>query len=124
VRPGTVAWAALAVGQGREQHGRRPVVAISSAGHLDVVDSLLVILPCTKTDRGWENHVRLDAPGLQVPTFAMTEQPQTISRARIRSEIGTVSPQCLDEILSWMSRWLAFDANPTTPPTPPGPERS
>lgn len=79
--------------------------------HLDVIDSPLVALPCTKADRGRETRVRLNAPGLQVPPFAMTDQPHAISRARIRDEIGTVSRECPNEITAWMSRWLAFDAN-------------
>lgn len=100
-------WADLGEAAGREQTGRRPCVVISAQHHLDAATDLVVVLPCTTRDRGWINHLRLTGPtGLEQPTFAMTEQPRTISRARVAGTAGRVSPDCLDEIAQWVHRWL------------------
>ncbi len=105
--PGDVVWAGLGESAGREQLGSRPCVVISGQDHLDAATDLVVVLPCTSRDRGWINHIRLVGPtGLERPTFAMTEQPRTVSRARIVAASGRVSPECLRELAAWVHRWL------------------
>lgn len=104
---GRVLWADLGDGVGREQAGRRPVVVISSSDHLALADRLVTVLPCTTTDRDWPNHVVLTGPtSLKRATFAMTEQPITISRDRVVRTAGEVDDTCLAEILQWLDDWL------------------
>lgn len=104
--PGVVAWAALEPVQGREQGGRRPVLVIASAGYLDAVTTLVVVLPITTVDRGWPNHVSVDGPsGLARPSWIMTEQPRTLSRGRL-SSVGRVSQACLDDVRRWLGDFL------------------
>jgi mRNA interferase MazF len=102
---GTVVWAWLDPTVGREQAGRRPVVVVSSDGYADVVTTLLVVVPVSRVDRGWPNHVPLSGlPGLA--GFAITEQPRTISRARLGERIGRVDDGCLAQIKQWLADFL------------------
>ena len=112
--PGSVVWVDLNPTVGREQSGRRPAVIISSASYLEVVTELAIIVPATTTDRGWPQHVRLTGSALTLsrPTFAMTEQPRTISRRRIASVDKCVDDQCLAQIRQWLNDFLRDDLSP------------
>lgn len=88
---GSVLWASLDPTSGREQSGRRPVVVVASDDYLEAVTTLVIVVPVTSVDRGWPNHVPLHGPtGLQSPSWAMTEQPRTIDRARVRAVVGQI----------------------------------
>jgi mRNA interferase MazF len=93
---------------GREQAGRRPAVIVASLGYLEAVTELAIIVPATTTDRGWPQHVELTGPLLELPrpTFAMTEQPRTISRRRIGGVAGSVDSACLSTIRRWLDDFL------------------
>lgn len=112
--PGDVAWAYLgarsgdAVGAlGREQVGRRPIVVVSSLDYLDAVDSLAIVVPVSTRDRGWPNHVALAGPtGLEAPSFALTEQPVTLARERLRRVVGHVDTECLAAIRTYLRDFL------------------
>lgn len=83
------------------------MLVIASAGYLDAVTALVIVLPITTTDRGWPNHVRVDGPsGLDRPSWIMTEQPRTISRDRITGVAGTISTACLDHVRTWLGDFL------------------
>ncbi len=104
--PGAVAWSYLEPVRGREQGGRRPVVVVATQAYLDVVDTLAIVVPVTRTDRGWPNHpVLTGVEGLE-QCFAMTEQPRTLSRERLGPVIGVVSPECLQEIRLWLGEFI------------------
>ena len=105
MQAGTLVWAEFGAPLGSEQGGRRPALVISAANHV-AATALVCVLPCTTRDRGWLNHVEVDCAGLREPTFAITEQPRTISQERVFGTIGEVSPECLDEALSWVRRWI------------------
>lgn len=105
--PGVVAWAALEPGRGSEQVGHRPVLVVASAGYLDAVTTLVIVLPITTTDRGWPNHVHVVGPsGLDRPSWVMTEQPRTLSRDRLAGLAGEVSTGCLAEVGAWLGDFL------------------
>lgn len=105
--PGVIAWAALEPVRGREQGGHRPVLVIASAGYLDAVTTLVIVLPITTTDRGWPNHIRIDGPsGLDRPSWVMTEQPRTLSRDRLMGNTGQVSAGCLASVRTWLGDFL------------------
>jgi mRNA interferase MazF len=105
--PGVVAWAALEPVRGREQGGHRPVLVVASAGYLDAVTTLVIVLPITTTDRGWPNHVRVTGPsGLDRPSWVMTEQPRTLSRDRLTGVSGEVTADCLAAVRTWMGDFL------------------
>lgn len=105
--PGTVVWADFGPSAGREQSGRRPAVVVSSDDFADTLDLLVIVVPCTRTDREWPNHVLLTGPtGLTTPTFAMTEQPRTISRERVHRVLGHVDDACITDIARWLRTWI------------------
>lgn len=108
LEPGSVVWVNLDPTVGREQAGRRPAVVVASVGYLQAVTELAIVVPATTTQRGWPQHVELTGPalGLSHPTFAMTEQPRTISRRRIATVAGKVDHNCLSVIRRWLNDFL------------------
>jgi len=105
--PGAVAWASLEPVRGREQGGHRPVLVIASAGYLDAVTTLAIVLPITTVNRGWPNHVRVEgASGLERPSWIMTEQPRTLTRERLTAVAGAVNDECLASVRMWLGDFL------------------
>lgn len=97
--PGEVVWTTFGPGRGREQAGRRPGVVIASAEYLDVVDSLMIVVPVTTRNRGWVNHIEVTGDvALPERSWAMTEQVVTLARDRIHRSLGVVDASCLGEI--------------------------
>ena len=100
-------WVDLDPVAGRDQGGRRPLVVISGADYLEIVMTTVVGLPVTTVDRNWPNHVRLHGrTGLDRASWAMTEQPRTVSRLRIRAVAGTVTPATLALARRWVGDLL------------------
>ena len=108
LRRGSVVWLDLDPVLGREQSGRRPALVIASDGYLRTATSLAIVLPVTTTDRRWPNHILLRGPDLRLdrPSFAMTEQPRTIDRSRIRSVAGWVDAETLQDVDVWLRDFL------------------
>jgi mRNA interferase MazF len=108
LRPGSVVWVSLDPTVGREQAGTRPAVVVASAGYLRAVQELAIVLPATTTDRGWPHHVELSGPELNLPhtTYAMTEQPRTVSRRRFTGSAGHVDENCLALLRRWLDDFL------------------
>lgn len=87
--------------------GRRPILVVSSAGHLDAVTTLAIALPITTTDRGRPNHVRVvGASRLERPWWIMTGQPRTLSRDGITGLAGHVSDDRLAQVRLWLGDFL------------------
>jgi mRNA interferase MazF len=84
-------------------------VVLSSDGYLDAVPDLVIVVPVTTRDRGWPHHVQLAGPELSLtrPSFAITEQPRTISRHRITRPAGRVDPPTMEAITLWIRDFLA-----------------
>ncbi|OBY32187.1 type II toxin-antitoxin system PemK/MazF family toxin [Mycolicibacter kumamotonensis] len=110
LRRGMVVWTELDPVRGREQAGRRPALVVASDLYLEQADTLAIIVPATTKGRGWPNHVLLQGPGLTFggPTFAMTEQPRTVTRERIFDVIGTVGSATMREVDSWLRDFLGL----------------
>lgn len=110
LRRGMVVWAELDPVRGREQAGRRPVLIISGGLFLEQADTLAIIVPATTNDRGWPNHVPLRGPDVSLaqPTFAMTEQPRTITRQRLFDVAGTVDAATMADVDRWLRDFLAL----------------
>ncbi len=106
LHPGQVVLASLGSGTGREQSGRRPVIIVSSFDHLELVDQLVTVVPCTKRNREWPNHELITGVlGLPLPTYAMTEQIRTIDRIRLLRDLGTVDDDSLSRVTRWIDDW-------------------
>jgi mRNA interferase MazF len=83
-------------------------VVVSSTDHLAAATTLVTVVPATSRDRGWPNHVALRGDtGLDVATFAMTEQVRTIARDRVVNVSGEIEEASRAEIREWVRRWLA-----------------
>jgi len=110
LKRGHLAWADLDPARGREQAGHRPVLVIASDLFLAKADTLAIILPATTVDRGWPNHVLLRGKhtALPRPTFAMTEQPRTITRDRLSQPFGMVDDATMAEVDMWLRDFLAL----------------
>jgi mRNA interferase MazF len=104
--PGDVVWVAPDPVVGREQAGRRPAVVVSGHDYLDIVTTLAIVVPITSVDRGWPNHVALEAAELTQPSWAMTEQVRTVSRRRVAGRAGRVSASTLAEVRGWVRDFL------------------
>ncbi|ROS79147.1 type II toxin-antitoxin system PemK/MazF family toxin [Cellulomonas sp. PhB143] len=106
---GTVCWAELDPTRGREQSGRRPVLVVAGRQYLETVTTLVIVVPVTGVERGWSNHVRLHGPhGLGRPSWAMTEQPRTLSRARLVGAAGLVDAATLHAVDRRLRDFLAL----------------
>jgi mRNA interferase MazF len=105
--PGNVVWVQFDPTVGK-QRGTRPAVVVASRGYLEAVPELVIVVPATTRDRDWAHHVRLTGARLRLPkpTWAMTEQPRTISQTRITGRGGSVEPECLRQIGRWLDDFL------------------
>ena len=107
---GAVVWADFSQTVGREQRGTRPALVVSSAGYLDSVRDLVIVVPVTSVDRGWPHHVPVRGEQARLPraSFAMTEQPRTVSEARISRRSGVVDRRTLAEIDQWLRDFIGL----------------
>ena len=110
LRRGMVVWAELDPVRGREQAGRRPALVVASDLYLEQADTLAIIVPCTTRDRGWPNHVKLTGKNLNLPieTYAMTEQPRTVTRERLFDVAGMIDVDAMREVDGWLHDFLAL----------------
>ena len=107
VEPGEVWWALPDPAVRREQSGRRPVLIVSNEQFHRTVTTLVVVVPVTTKDRGWPNHVELNAgAGVEQRSFAMTEQVRTISRQRLTKKIGVVEESVLQNVREWLVDYI------------------
>jgi len=80
-------------------------VVVSNDLFHESVTTLVLAVPVTSIDRGWDNHVALGLPA--GGGFAMTEQVRAVSRDRLDGRIGAVADDVLDEIRDWIRDYLA-----------------
>ena len=107
VEPGEVWWALPDPAVGREQSGRRPVLIVSNERFHTTVTTLVIAVPVTTKERGWPNHVELNAgAGMEQRSFAMTEQVRTISRQRLTKKIGVVGESVLRDVREWLVDYI------------------
>jgi len=107
---GAVVWVDFDPTTGREQRGTRPALVVSSTDYLSSVRDLVVVLPLTSVDRGWPHHVLVggERAGLSRASFAMTEQPRTISTVRISRRAGTADATTMSEVDRWLGDFLGI----------------
>ena len=102
---GTIAWVNLSPTVDREQSGHRPALVISSPIYQQLIDSMVVVIPITRTNRRWSNHIHIQLDD-QLEGWAMTEQPRTISRKRVTKIIGSASPDEIAQVAKWLRRFI------------------
>jgi mRNA interferase MazF len=79
---------------------------ISGTDNLNTVETLAIVVPVTSVDRAWPNHVPVSGIELPQPSWAMTEQVRTISRARIVGRAGRVDGLTLQDLRGWVRDFL------------------
>jgi mRNA interferase MazF len=107
---GAVVWVDFDPTQGREQRGTRPALVVSSDDYLASVNGLVIVLPITSVDRGWPHHVAVSGnrTGLSQSSFAMTEQPRTISIARISRRAGRAGAGTMTDVDQWLRDFMGL----------------
>jgi len=79
---------------GREQDGRRPAVVVSADRWNELPSGVVVIVPITTARRDLEIHVELESgdSGLDVTSYAKTEEMRSISDQRLLQRLGRIGP--------------------------------
>lgn len=105
---GGIVWVDLNLTQGREQQGHRPALLVCNQDYLLAVPDLVITVPLTSVDRGWPHHVAVtgEHTGLTRASFAMTEQPRTLSRSRISRHGGVADVRTLELVDQWLADFL------------------
>jgi mRNA interferase MazF len=109
-RTGQIVWVDFGPTEGREQRGTRPALVVSSADYLASVRDLIVVVPVTSVNRGWPHHVAVTGTrtGLPKQSFAMTEQPRTISMSRLVRQSGSASEATVSEVDRWLRDFIGL----------------
>jgi mRNA interferase MazF len=83
--------------RGHEQGGPRPVLVVSDNTYNFGPAELIIALPLTSTYRGVPYHVPIRPPegGVRVPSVILCDAVRCISKERLRSRWGIVSPVTL-----------------------------
>ena len=107
---GSLVWVIFDPTQGREQRGTRPALVVSSSRYLASVRGLVIVVPITSVDRGWPHHVLIRANTATLPkrSFAMTEQPRTISRERLGQHAGSADEATLAAVEQWLRDFIGL----------------
>ncbi|MGV1006165.1 MAG: type II toxin-antitoxin system PemK/MazF family toxin [Candidatus Nanopelagicales bacterium] len=112
LRQGDVVWVDFDPVIGSEQAGRRPALVVSSDAYNTAIPNVVIVLPVTRRDRGLPHHVLLcgASVGLPAASYAMTEQPRTVDRRRMRAVAGHTDSSSLSQALRWLADFLGgFD---------------
>jgi mRNA interferase MazF len=80
--------------RGHEQAGRRPALILSADAFNTSPADLVVVLPITSKLRKLPSRVRIAPPegGLRMESWVIGEQVRTVSKSRLTSRLGAVSP--------------------------------
>ncbi len=105
---GSLVWVDFDPIRGREQRGIRPALVVAGDDYLASIDGLVIVVPVTTTSRGWPHHVAIrgDLGVLPRRSFAMTEQPRTISGERISRLSGRADRATIAEVHRWLSDFI------------------
>jgi mRNA interferase MazF len=83
---------------------------VASDDYLSSVRGLVVVVPITSVDRDWPHHVpvRGQRLGLARHSYAMTEQPRTISIERIGRQSGVADEETMSDVDGWLADFLGL----------------
>lgn len=85
---------------GSEQSGRRPGLVISADEAIEVIPTVVTVVPLTTRHRDWVTRVPVTGAevGLQELSWAICEQVRTVSVGRIGTRVGEVDGATLAEV--------------------------
>ncbi|GIH26886.1 mRNA interferase [Acrocarpospora phusangensis] len=108
VRQGEVWFTDLGEPVGTEQGSARPTLIISNDGFNRMSRDLVVVVPLTSRDRGWDTHIPipLGETRLRRPSWAMVQQIRSVSIDRFKFPMGHVAEETVDRIVTLLGRLL------------------
>lgn len=85
---------------GREQAGKRPALIVSVDLFNQGPVELVVVAPITSKNKGIPLHVQIDPPegGLKDTSFIKCEDIRSISKDRLITQLGTISPKTMASV--------------------------
>lgn len=97
---GDIWWADLDPVRGHEQGGDRPVLIVSTDLFNHGPAMMIITVPLTRTQRTIRSEVPVNPPdgGLTARSFILPEQVRSISKQRLRRQLGTVNDQTMAEV--------------------------
>jgi len=97
---GEVWQANLSPTKGHETRGTRPCLVISVDPFNQGPAGLVVVLPITTRDKGIPLHVAVNPPegGLKKQSFIKCEEPRSISKDRLTTQLGELAAPTLEEV--------------------------
>ena len=102
MKRGEVYDAALDPTRGSEQAGYRPVVVVSRDA-INVASNVVIVVPCTTYREGrriYPSQVLVEAPegGFERVSLMLGEQVRAVSKGRLRSRRGSLTPATLSKL--------------------------
>ena len=109
-RRGDTWWAALDPVRGHEQAGWRPVLIVSDDAFNRSPLGMALVVPLTRTLRGWATRLRIDPPegGVTAPSEIMCDQLRAITTERLQRRLGLVDAATLERVSEVLRRLLAI----------------
>jgi mRNA interferase MazF len=94
--------------KGHEQGGIRPALVISNDRFNRAFETLFIIVPFTRTDRGIPSQLRVLPPegGLSAPSLVMCEQIRAVSISRFRKRRGELSSERIHQVEQTIPRLI------------------
>lgn len=104
VKRGTIYYASLGKNIGSEQNGHRPVIVVQNR-KANETSPTVVVIPLTdlydnhgNQKRVYDTHVVVNHPNLTKPSLAKTEYVRTISKNRLKEEVGDLDSTTMSDI--------------------------
>ena len=85
---------------GREPRGTRPGLVISVDKFNQGPTELIIVLPVTSKKKNTPFHIEIEPPegGVKTRSYIKCEEVRSVSKDRLLSLWGTVSPKTMDEV--------------------------
>jgi mRNA interferase MazF len=108
VRQGEIWFTDLGEPAGTEQGSARPTLIISNDAFNQLSRDLVIVVPLTSRDRGWDTHFPITPheTRLKKPSWAMVQQVRSISIDRFKFPMGRVPNDTVDQIVALLGRLL------------------
>lgn len=95
---------------GHEQAGQRPALILSADAFNASPADLVTVLPVTSRQRPLPSRVALVPPegGVRLPSWVICEQVRTVSKARLKSRLGSLTPATMTKVSDIVRMLLAL----------------
>jgi mRNA interferase MazF len=96
--------------RGHEQAGRRPALIVSDDAFNSGPAELIIVVPFTSKTKGASTHFAVNPPegGLTMRSYAKCEDIRSVSKERLRTLMGEVTEDTMEEIRYRLRRLLVL----------------